>query len=696
MYLIDNALVESFFMVERRMPVAKLKTSKVKMGIRFKLMSMFILLIALPLTIVGVMIYLRSYENIVTDLEKNSKASLDIMEESVGNYLREFKFMAELSANDPSSQSLLTDPKSEEQLLTRFDQVVKADKDVMAIYLGDLNGKMYIKPDQQLPEGYDPRVRGWFKAAQEKGELIFTAPYVDAFTGKLVISPAIPIYDKSAGNAFVGVIGADVLLDTVVEAVSSAKIGKTGFISIIGPDLVITSHPNKDLIGKNIETDLNIVSLTEGIKKLAGSADNEVFLKYEYAGAQKYATVKKSNLGYLVAFFERSEVTEGASANLIFIVTLGIGALVLAVIISWLFSKSLTARIQHMMQLLQRVRDGDLTVAFKHDNSDEIGLIGHHLSDTISELSLLISDVKQIAGEVTISAQNLAATSEETSASAEEVARTANEIAKGATEQASEAEKGVAIAKNLTNKFDELNNRTATMIESAKSVMEANETGIKSLDALKSKSRLSDEANDRIESVISELDKKTQSIEAILDSISAIAVQTNLLALNASIEAARAGEHGRGFAVVAEEIRKLAEESSQAADEVRVIVTNIQADSTKTVSSMKDVREISNEQSHAVHEVSGSFQTIFNSIENISDMIKSISSFIMDLGKDESNIMQAIENISAVSEETAAASEEVSSSMDQQSLAVDEVAKSAERLNEISAELNERIAKFKV
>ena len=672
------------------------QTTGVKWGLRFKLMGMFIILIGLPLAILGAMVYQRTYSDIVQELERNSKSSMSILEANVTNYLREFKFIATLEGNGKEIQSLIKDPASKTAVLNRFDQIVKADKDVLAIYLGDVNGQMTIKPDQTLPDGYDPRVRGWYKTAVEKGELYFTAPYVDAFTGKLVISPAMPIYDKSAGNALVGVLGADVLLDTVVATVSETKIGETGDIAIIGEDLVITSHSNPDLVGKNIDTDLKVTGLADGIKKLAASADSDIFITYDFNGVRKYATVKKSQMGYLVAFFEASEVSGKASESLIFIATLGTISMIIAVILSWFFSRSLTVRIKDMLTALQKVRDGDLRVAFKTNSSDEIGLIGHHLEDTVNELGYLIADIKQIAGEVTTSAQTLAATSEQTSASAEEVARTASEIAKGATEQASEAEKGVGIAQNLAAKFDELNSRTAEMIASAQAVKEANKTGLHSLESLQSKSRQTNEANDRIESVISELDKKTQSIEAILDTISAIAVQTNLLALNASIEAARAGEHGRGFAVVAEEIRKLAEESSHAAEEVRVIVTNIQADSTKTVTSMKDVRDISNEQSLAVTEVSGSFQTIFQAIDKISDMIRTISGFIGDLSKDENNIVQAIENISAVSEETAAASEEVSASMEQQTIAVDDVAKAAERLNSISSELNDRIAKFKV
>ncbi len=291
---------------------------------------------------------------------------------------------------------------------------------------------------------------------------------------------------------------------------------------------------------------------------------------------------------------------------------------------------------------------------------------------------------------------NLAASSEEASASAEEVSRTVEEIAKGASDQATDSEKGVQIAMSLSTKFTHLNERTVEMISSTEKVVEANVHGTEAISDLKAKTKQTADETEELGKVIGELDGKTQSIGAILDSISAIAVQTNLLALNASIEAARAGEHGKGFAVVAEEIRKLAEESSTAADEIRDITTTIMADSAKTVESMKGVNEIAQEQSEAVENVDGSFTTISTSIGSIVSEIQKIKGSVEELTADKDQIVHAIENISAVSEETAAASEEVSASMDQQSAAVGEVANAAETLNEISLELNNEIDKFKV
>lgn len=671
--------------------------TQVKRGIRFKLMGMFVLLIGLPLAIMGAMLYMRSYNNLESQLEKSSKEALSITQDSIGNYLREYRFMVEYAANEPASQQVLADPAAKDQVLTLLDRMVTSEKALMALYLGDANGVMNIKPDTDLPDGYDPRARGWYKDAVAKGEMFFTAPYVDAFTGKLVITPAIPVFNKAAGNELVGVIGADVSLDTISESITKTKIGETGYVTIVAPDKTIMTHPNKELVGKNLEKDLKIAGLVDGINQLEKSGDTQdVFVDYTFEGKKKYATIRKSDLGYLIAVFEATEVTSEAMKGLIYLVTLGGISLLLALIASFIFSNRLTGHVKDMLAGMEKVRKGDLTVSFDVDSTDELGKLGQYFTATVSELGTLVKSIQEISSEVTLSAQNLAATSEEASASADEVARTVEEIAKGASDQAQDAERGVQVVQALSTKFVKLNDRTEKMIEAAHSASGANQEGVRSINSLKDKTKQTDAANERIEAVIMELDNKSQSIGVILDSISAIAVQTNLLALNASIEAARAGEHGRGFAVVAEEIRKLAEESSGAADKIRGIVTNILADSTRSVASMKEVKVITKEQSNAVEEVNKTFDTISESIVMITAEIETISGFIQELNRDKDQIVQSIENISAVSEETAAASEEVSASMDQQTVAVEEVAKAAERLNEISVDLNGAVRRFNV
>lgn len=699
-------------MAQAKKELGEFKDSQVKRGIRFRLMGMFVLLIGLPLIILGFMMFKQTSSMLTDNMENSAKQSVEQTDVIISNYLKEFAYVTNLLQDDANVQQVISYPDSKGWMIKLFDSVLANDTDIMNAYIGTADKQMILRPEQNLPDGYDPTSRPWYKDAVAAQKLIWTAPYKDSSTNQLVISIAAPVNNSYVNNEPVGVVSLDISLDTLAKKVKELKIGKTGYVIIIGPDMRVMAHPNPDFVGmpldyvkasaakpdefKDIKPELK-ASLIKLDPLAKGIQEGKEFIKYEFDGKNKYVAVKKNALGwYILGAFDESEISGEINKILMSLLVIGSIALILALVISFAFAQKLTGHVKKMLTGMEHVRKGDLTVSFDVNSDDELGKLGQYFTATVSELGSLVKSIQEISGEVTLSAQNLAATSEEASASADEVARTVEEIAKGASDQAQDAERGVQVVQALSSKFIKLNDRTDKMIEAAHSASGANMEGVRSINSLKDKTKLTDAANDRIETVIMELDNKSQSIGVILDSISAIAVQTNLLALNASIEAARAGEHGRGFAVVAEEIRKLAEESSGAADKIRGIVTNILADSTRSVSSMKEVKIITREQSNAVDDVNKTFDTISSSIVMITNEIEIISSFIQELNKDKDQIVQSIENISAVSEETAAASEEVSASMDQQTIAVEEVAKAAERLNEISVGLNGAVRRFNV
>ncbi len=692
--------------------VSEIKDAQVKRSIRFKLMSMFVLLIGLPLLVLGYMMFQQNTNMLMDSLENSAKQSVEQTDIIVTNYLKEFDFVTNLLQDDANVQQVISYPDSKAWMIKLFDTVLANDSDIMNAYLGTASKEMILRPEQSLPADYDPTSRLWYKDAMAAQKLIWTAPYKDASTGALVISVAAPVKNTYVNNEPVGVVALDISLDTLAKKVNELKIGKNGYVVVVGPDMRLMAHPNPELIGMPVNFEEAVAEAPDEFKDVKpevkdamiqmkplaeGLAAGEEFISYDAGGKTMYVAAKKNVIGwYLLGSFDKSEISDEINKVLMTLLMIGGISLILALVISFVFSQSLTSHIKKLLGGMERVRKGDLTVQFEVESDDEIGRLAQYFTATVSELGTLVSSIQEISGEVTHSAQNLAATSEEASASADEVGRTVEEIAKGASDQAHDAEKGVRVVQSLSDKFVKLNDRTGMMIEAAHSASSANKEGIRSINTLKDKTKQTDVANERIEAVVTELDNKTQSIGVILDSISAIAVQTNLLALNASIEAARAGEHGRGFAVVAEEIRKLAEESSSSADKIRGIVTNILADSTRSVSSMKEVKVMTREQSDAVEDVNKTFETISQSIVMITGEIETISNFIQELNKDKDQIVQSIENISAVSEETAAASEEVSSSMEQQTIAVEEVAKAAERLNEISVQLNSAAQRFTV
>lgn len=709
----------------------------IKGGIGFRLMSMFILLILVPLLVMGYTMHNKSRAILKENLEASSNQLVLQTETSIQNFLQRFEDVVRLLASNSNFQNVNTGVAASEvtgegeaaepferitavgydnvfleryrndtykmAMWEQLTDMTDVNSDVLWAYMGTNDGIMFMRPNGDLPDGYDPRIRPWYKDAVAANDLVWTAPYADSTTLEMCITAAIPVQDANGGMA--GVVGIDVSMQTMSEKLNEIQIGENGYAFLIDQNNGIMTNRDANLIGVNLDPAQNEI---EGDILASFEKNADAFGKI-LAGIKSNAdTVKLADGNYavlhkidafgwtMVGVINESEFEKDANEILQFLVTIGVFTLLIAIAISFVFSKSLTSRIRRLLEAMEKVKEGDLTTVVDIRTKDEIGRLGNYFIDTLDQLSGLIRNIQEISYGVTESAQNLAATSEEASASADEVARTVEEIAKGASDQAQDAESSVIVAQSLSDKFNHLNERTVGMISSAEEVVIANTHGSDAISALKDKTKQTDEANENIEKVIVELDNNTQSIDAILDTISAIAVQTNLLALNASIEAARAGEHGRGFAVVAEEIRKLAEESSGAADKIRDIVTTIMTDSAKTVESMNVVRGFAQEQTEAVNNVDVSFDIISKSISAIVSEIQTIKESVEELIGDKDSIVGAISNISAVSEETAAASEEVSASMDQQTLAVEEVAKAAERMNEISVKLNQELSKFKV
>jgi len=544
---------------------------------------------------------------------------------------------------------------------------------------------MYLFPKTELPADYDPTTRGWYKGALSSDGAYVEDPYVDVGTGKVVFTISKSVKDDS--GKILGVFAIDISLESLANDLNNIVIAKTGYPVLIDKEYKTLTHKDSSLIGKI----LPVPELVDALK-----ASDEGTLRYSYNGVSKVAVFKKLNTlnVFLLTTIPISDISDNLNDILINAIGVGILGLVISAILAYLVAIAITKRINTIVKGLEKIKNGDLTTRVKVRSNDELETLSNNLNDTVFGIKTIVQEIQNAVEDVTSSSQVLASTADMTRQSAEEVTRTAEEISKGAIDQAEEAESGAHMTNTLAKGIDELTESTQFMNALTQNTNESNQQGMNAIKALSEKTAENDKATNRIETSIIELDQKTKEIGNILVTINSIANQTNLLALNASIEAARAGEHGRGFAVVADEIRKLAEDSRSATENIQVIVQNIQKDSSQTVAIMQDVKTRSMEQSLAVGNVNTTFETISKNVHSISDQIAKINAFMSEMNTQKDNIVMSITNISSISEETAAASQEVTASMEQQTSSTDEVARLANDLSELSTNLRSSLKKF--
>ncbi|WP_342514872.1 methyl-accepting chemotaxis protein [Sporosarcina sp. FSL K6-1522] len=665
-------------------------------SVRTKIVAGALLVILLSLAFIYVVTSMQMEKSASTNIIENSEVTVDEMSIGIRNFLLQYEYGLDLLIENPA---IIDFRKTQDGTPDVDVQALEAGVDkafnlyrekltetsAVAIHYNNKYSKLVA--DVELPEDYDVTKRPWYQElAENPGQVLWTNPYVDAFTGEYVITVAKAIM---VNGKMEGAVNIDILLTSIANRLAESNMKFEGYPFIFDPEGVALVHPT--LQSESGMENAYIAAMYDEGKSVG-------HMNFDENGKKKvgaYTTLEGFDWKIGVVYDENAiKATADEAKRLLLLI--GIATLVVVSLILWVLITRLIKPLYSLQTAMDQIADGDLSVQADVQSQDEFGRLAENFNDMTKKVHDVITVVNRSVDEVRMAAEGLSASAEETNAVSEQMAGAIDDIASGASKSAHDTEDVTTTVDLLGSQIMGIHEKAGVMTEIATEAEQVNKEGRDQIQQLQSSFVGSQTTLRSMEDVVGELESKVGAIGVVMETITEISAQTNLLALNASIEAARAGEHGKGFAVVADEVRKLAEQSARATEEVKVTVQELQTGSQQVAIQMRETGETFIEQEKVVEGTQQTFSNIAELMNKLEQSIGSVYDEVNRVVAHKETVMQTIETMAATAQETAAASEEISASTDEQLRAIREVAQAADTLSGLSDELHTAINHFKM
>jgi len=485
----------------------------------------------------------------------------------------------------------------------------------------------------------------------------------------------------------------DITKSTVYDILQGLDLGEgsiVGFVTADGRELISTGVKNYDTSAPTF-TDKGYYK--SSLDSKAGISKEVKFQNKNYM----YFSAKCADSGVTICALVPSDtiVKQVSGIKNLTIILIAFSCIIAAAI-GIFITMNIQKVIAYINKELEKVAEGDLTIHLKMKRKDEFLVLGQGINNMIDKMRLIIYNIKQGSTSVTESSLQVMDASQVFTEATKEITYSIQEIQKGVSEQADESSNCLSEMENLSSKIEVIYGKTTEISQIAKDTQGSISQGLNTLGTLNDKAKSTSDITVEIIENIETLERRALSISNIVSTINEIAEQTNLLSLNASIEAARAGEAGKGFQVVASEVRKLADQSKGAAQEIELLIKNIQKQTKDVVTIVNRAEKVVLEQETAVKDTQDDFGTISQHVETLISNIGVILSHISNIDEARLSTLSAISTISAVSQETAASSEIVNNTVANQLEAVEALHLLSEKLDENAKNLEHEVVQFTI
>lgn len=633
-----------------------------------------------PLLGISTLNYYTTKNDMTQDAIHNMNQTVDLTAEVLNNWLSEKMDVLSTLGKNPvfatGDKAQIADYlKREYPALPYAEDLLWADQNGQAI---NSSGKTLNISD-----------RGYFKTAI-KGEPTISTMLVSKSTGNNIIPIAIPI----TGTQGPCVLMMSLKGDAIQTILNKAKFGQTGYTYLFDNTGLVIAHPEKSQVLK-----LNVVkSDSESLNKIGSEMlkNKQGNGEYVFQNIDKevaYTTVPNTGW-HLVITAPIIEFYSFATKLFYMSLGVGLGVALLVAILAWFISKRIAGPIVTLAEQTDVLATGQLNVKINDGYMGELGTLGRSLKIMTENLRNIVSEVHQSSREILTSAQELKNATEESSSSVEQVARATEEMAGGASNQAESSQQIVQMVNQIASAVDHVNVMINKTVEDTNLAKVSVDEGMEAVANQNQKMRENSEAGQQVAVAIEHLLNQAKEVGAILSTISNIAEQTNLLALNAAIEAARAGEHGKGFAVVADEVRKLAEGSRDATEEIAKILGGIQSRAQEAWEQTNKAKAVIEAQEQAVEHTNSSFAKISEIVKSMGEQMQKVKTSSVEIGEHVNEISGSIETIASVAQENAAGAEEVSASTEELSATTEQMAAAARTLSQLGEKLDKDVAIF--